>query len=94
MKSNKEFVNTLYELLDNKYGKREIVIPKNLGNLVFNTSRQWNHNKETRIQTKVSMGSTTLTYYDIEETHNEENERAEIKKEKKEKALIKDANKF
>ena len=94
MKANKEFVDTVYELLDKKYGKREIVIPKNIGDYVFNTTRQWEPNKETIIQTKKSLGLTTLIYYDVKETHNEEREREEIKIEKKEKALIKDSDKF
>jgi len=91
----KEFVNTIYELLDKKYGKREIAIPKNIGDFILNTSRVWkSSNQETIIQTKTGFGLTTLTYYDVEETHLEEDEREEIKIEKKEKALIKDANKF
>jgi len=93
-KSNKEFLSTIYELMDKKYGKRKISIPKNIGDYIFNTSRQWRPDKETIIQTKKSMGLITLFYYDIEETHNEERERKEIKLEKKKKALIKDANKF
>jgi hypothetical protein len=94
MKQNKEFLNTLYELLDKKYGKREIAIPKNIGDFIINTSRIWKENQKTIIQTKTGFGLTTLTYYDVEETHNEEREREKIKIEKKEKALIKDANKF
>ena len=94
MKQSKEFVNTVYDLMDKKYGKREVVIPTSLGDYVFSTTRQWKPNKETIIQTKIGSGLTTLTYYDVDETHNEEREREEIKIEKKEKALIKDANKF
>jgi len=93
-KSNKEFLSTIYELMDKKYGKRQISIPKNIGDYIFNISRQWRPDKETIIQTKKSMGLITLFYYDIEETHNEEREQKEIKLEKKKKALIKDANKF
>jgi len=93
-KSNKEFINTIYKLMDKKYGKRKISIPKNIGDYILNTSRQWNPNKETIIQTKKSIGTITLFYYDVKESHNEEQEREEMRLEKKEKSLIKDSNKF
>jgi len=90
----KEFVDTLYKLLDEKYGKRETVISSNFGDLILAKKRQWKPSDETIIQTKTSMAGTELNYYDVEESHKEEEERKKIKIEKKEKALIKDANKF
>jgi len=93
-KSDKAFLSTIYEIMDKKYGKRKISMPQNVGDYIFNTSRQWQPDKETIIQIKKSIGLITLFYYDIEETHNEEQEQKEIKLEKKKRALIKDANKF
>ncbi len=90
----KEFVDSLYTLLDKKYGKRKTVFSSNLGEFFIYKKCQWNPNDETLIQTRTSIGSTELNYYDIEESHKEEEERKKIKIEKKEKALIKDANKF
>ena len=90
----KEFVDTLYKLLDKKYGERETVISSNFGDLILAKKRQWKPSDETIIQTKTSMAGTELNYYDVEESHKEEEERKKIKIEKKEKALIKDANKF
>jgi hypothetical protein len=94
MKRNKEFVDTVYTLLDKKYGKRETVISSNIGDFILSKIRQWKPNDETIIQTKTSMAGTELNYYDVEESHKEDEERKKIKIEKKEKALIKDANKF
>jgi hypothetical protein len=94
MKRNKEFIDTVYELLDNKYGEKQTVISANIGDFILAKKRQWKPNDNTIIQTKTSMAGTELNYYDVEESHNEEREREEIKIEKKEKALIKDANKF
>ena len=90
----KDFISTIYTLLDNKYGKRETVISSNFGDFILAKKRQWKPNDETIIQTKTSMAGTELNYYDVEESHQEEEERKKIKIEKKEKALIKDANKF
>jgi len=90
----KDFMNTLYQLLDKKYGQKKVVIPSNIGELILYKTRQWQPDKNTLVQNKTSIGTTDLTYYDIEETHKEEEERKKIQIEKKEKALIKDANKF
>jgi len=94
MKRDKAFIATLYELLDKKYGEKETVISTNIGDLILTKKRQWQPNDTTLIQTKTSIAGTELNYYDIEESHNEEREREEIKIEEKEKALIRDGNKF
>ena len=90
----KDFMNTLYQVLDKKYGQKKVVIPSNIGELILYKTRQWQPDENTLVQSKTSIGVTDLTYYDVEETHKEEEERKKIKIEKKEKALIKDANKF
>ena len=90
----KGFINSLYTLLDKKYGQRKVVISSNIGEFILYKKRQWNPNNDTLIQTKTSIGSTELNYYDVEESHKEDEERKKTKIEKKEKALIKDANKF
>lgn len=93
-KSDKTFRETLYKLLDKKYGERNILIPSNIGEFILFKQRQWQKGEETIIRTKTSMGSTNLLYIDIEETNKEKNFKEKIKTEKKEKALIKDADKF
>jgi len=90
---NKDLVNSLYTLLDKKYGKKEIIL-SNIGAFFLSKQRQWRENNTTLIQTKASLSGITLLYIDIEETKKEKEERKKIKIEKKEKALIKDANKF
>lgn len=90
----KEIIDSLYTLLDKKYGKRKVAIGSNIGEFIIYKKRQWNPNNDTLIQTKTSIGSTELNYYDVEESHKEDEERKKTKIEKKEKALIKDANKF
>lgn len=92
--SNKTFRETLYKLLDKKYGERNILIPSNIGEFILFKQRQWQKGEETIIRTKTSIGNTTLFYIDIEETNKEKNFKEKIKTEKKEKALIKDADKF
>lgn len=94
MKRNKEFIDTVYELLDKKYGEKQTVISANIGDFILAKKRQWKPNDNTIIQTKTSMAGTELNYYDVEESHNEEQEREKIKIEKKEKALMIDADKF
>jgi len=79
MKRDKTFIDTLYKLLDKKYGERNILLSSNIGDF---------------IQTKTGMGGTHLLYIDIEETNKEKTFKEKIKTEKKEKALIKDADKF
>jgi len=94
MTRRQEFVDTLYKLLDKKYGKRKIIITSNLGDFILAKKRQWKPNEETIIQTKTSMSGTEVNYYDVKESHKEKEERKKRKTEKKEKALIQDANKF
>ena len=78
-KRDKIFIDTLYKLLDKKYGERNILLSSNIGDF---------------IQTKTGMGGTHLLYIDIEETNKEKTFKEKIKTEKKDKALIKDADKF
>ena len=93
VRPNKDLVNSLYILLDKKYGKKEILL-SNMGAFLLSTQRQWKENNTTLIQTKTSLSGTTLLYIDINETKKEKSFKQKVSQEKKEKALIKDANKF
>lgn len=91
---SKTFRNSLHNLLDKKYGKKQVLVSNNFGEFLFSKKRQWKENKNNLIQIKSSLASTELLYIDIEETKKEEAFKEKVKTEKKQKALIKDADKF
>jgi len=93
MKKNKEFIETLYKLLDKKYGKKKLLLTS-LGSFFLSKQRQWEKDENSLIQTSTSLSGTTLLYIDTVELQKNDQENKKIIKEKKEKALIKDANKF
>jgi len=93
MKKDKEFIETLYKLLDKKYGKKKVLLTS-LGSFFLSKQRQWEKDENSLIQTSVSLSGTTLLYIDTVELEKNDQENKKIIKEKKEKALIKDANKF
>lgn len=93
-KQNQEFTDPFYELLDKKYGERKTIVSSNLGDLILAKRRQWQPDKETLIQSKISLSGTELLYIDVIETQKEEEKKEEEKNEKKEQALIKDSDKF
>jgi len=90
--SDKKFINVVYNLLDKKYGKRESF--SNIRDFIFFKKYQWNPDKETKIITKSSSAGIKISYYDIQESHNNDKEKKIIKSDRKKNALIKDANKF
>lgn len=93
VKRNKKFVDTLYELLDKKYGQKKILL-SNIGSFLLSKQRQWEEDKNSLIQSKVSASGTTLLYIDTIATQKNEQEKEKIIKTKQVTALIKDASKF
>ena len=92
--TSKEFRSSLHNLLDKKYGQKEVLLSNNLGEFLFSKKRQWKEDKNNIIQIKTGLATTELLYVDIEETKKDKEFKEKIKIEKKEKALLKDANKF
>jgi hypothetical protein len=93
MKKDKEFIDTLYKLLDKKYGQKKVLLTS-IGSFLLSKQRQWEEDENSLIQTHASLSGTTLLYIDTVESQKNDQENKKIIKEKKEKALIKDANKF
>lgn len=91
---SKSFRSSLYNLLDKKYGQKEVLLPNNFGEFLFSKKRQWKEDKNNIIQVKSGLATIELLYVDIEETKKDKEFKEKVKIEKKEKALLKDANKF
>ena len=53
VESSKDFTNTLYQMLDKKYGKREVVLTLNIGEFILYKIRQWRHTKKKRKEKKL-----------------------------------------
>jgi hypothetical protein len=85
-----EFENMLYVLLDKKYGTRNIGMPSDFGDYVFNKYRYWIIDKQTKIIAKRNASGIYLIYQD----NNIVQEHEKVKQKKKLKIIMKDAAKI
>jgi len=85
-----DFERTLFNVLDEKYGKKEIVMPENIGEYIFKKSRVWKPNDRTEIILERSSAGFLLIYRDILIEQDVESE----KKKKKLNIIMTDAPKL
>jgi len=78
-----DFERTLSSILNKKYGKKEVVIPSNIGDYIFKKMRKWNPDERTEIILERSSAGFLLIYRDtlIEQE-------IEVEKEKKKLNMI------
>jgi hypothetical protein len=89
-KNRLEFEEMIYALLDKKYGKKNIVLPSNIGEYVLYKKRVWMPDVKTEVQTQSSSAGMGLTYLDkVQEKENQE-----TNKKKKLEIIVRDAGKF
>jgi len=84
------FERTLSNILDKKYGKKEVVMPSNIGEYIFKKMRKWTPDKRTEILLERSSAGFLLIYRD---TIIEQEVEVE-KKKKKLNMIITDAPKL
>jgi len=59
-----DFERTLFNILDKKYGEKEILMPSNIGEYIFKKMRKWHPDKSTEIILERSSSGFLLIYRD------------------------------
>ena len=59
-----DFEQTLFNVLDKKYGKKEIVMPSNMGEYILKKRRRWQINNRAEIILERSLAGFLLIYRD------------------------------
>ncbi|PHS37721.1 MAG: hypothetical protein COB07_10230 [Sulfurovum sp.] len=88
--NKQDFTESLYRVIDKKYGQRNIVMPSNVGEYVFYTKRMWRIDNNSIVQSNTSSGMVELVYLD----KKYELDDLQTKQKKKLDMIITDANKF
>jgi len=88
--NKREFTESLYRVLDKKYGQRNIVMPSNVGEYVFYKKRMWKIDDSSIVQSNTSSGMVELVYLD----KKYEFDNLQTRQKKKLNIIMKDAGKF
>ena len=88
--NKQDFTESLYRVIDKKYGQRNIVMPSNVGEYVFYKKRMWEIDDNSIVQSNTSSGMVELIYLDKKYEFDD----LQTKQKKKLDMIITDANKF
>lgn len=88
--NKQDFTESLYRVMDKKYGQRNIVMPSNVGEYVFYKKRMWKIDDESIVQSNTSSGMVELVYLDKKYEFDD----LQTKEKKKLDIIVKDAGKF
>lgn len=88
--NKRDFTESLYRVMDKKYGQRNIVMPSNVGEYVFYKKRMWKMDDDSIVQSNTSSGMVELVYLDKKYEFYD----LQTKEKKKLDIIVKDAGKF
>ena len=88
--NKRDFTESLYRVMDKKYGQRNVVMPSNVGEYVFYTKRMWKIDNNSIVQSNTMSGMVELVYLDKKYEFDD----LQTKEKKKLNMIITDAEKF
>ena len=88
--NKRDFTESLYRVMDKKYGQRNIVMPSNVGEYVFYKKRMWKIDDNSIVQSNTSSGMVELVYLDKKYEFDD----LQTKEKKKLDIIVKDAESF
>lgn len=88
--NKQDFTESLYRVMDKKYGQKNIVMPSNVGEYVFYKKRMWKIDDNSIVQSNTSSGMIELVYLDKKYEFDD----LQTKQKKKLDIIVKDAGKF